>query len=120
MAEIFTSETPWLLEQWARWARINQGLTLHYPCLATFTKFQGKASLAPDISDQEAIAIDRIVSKLRHRDTEMGDAVILYYFSGSNLSYVARELGMDRRKADVLVKSGTAWVDAIAGSLEAA
>lgn len=52
------------------------------------------------------------VAKLSMRDVEMGNVLTLYYFSGSNLSLVARVLGIGRNRANVLVQAGTAWIDA--------
>ncbi len=63
--------------------------------------------------------IDAIIAKLKIRDREMAKALVVFYFSGGNASHVARVLSADagekinRKRADVLVKAGTAWVDAV-------
>ena len=64
------------------------------------------------IGDDEAIVIDIVVARLTKRDLEMGKVLTLYYYSGSNLSLVARVLGIGRNRANVLVQAGTAWIDA--------
>lgn len=51
------------------------------------------------------------VAKLCKRDEEMGSAVYLYYFCGCSYSSLAKILLIDRRKANVLVKAGTTWLD---------
>jgi len=71
------------------------------------------------ITDDEAMLIDSIVAKLKIRDREMAKALVIFYFSDGNASYVARvlsanaEVKVNRKRVDVLVKAGTAWVDAI-------
>lgn len=120
MAELITDNTPWLLEQWARWARSNPGSSLRYPAITPFARLLGSTLPSPVISDAEAMLVDGAVARLNRRDGEMGQAVVLYYFGGGNVSRVARLLEIDRRRADVLVKSGTAWVDATIGICEAA
>ncbi|CCN38216.1 putative Phage antitermination Q-like [Vibrio nigripulchritudo SFn27] len=112
MAELITHNTPWLLEQWGRWARVNSDLTVGYPSITSFTKLLGSTLPSPLINDDDAMLVDSAVARLNRRDEEMGQAVVLFYTGGSNVSQVARWLDIDRRRADVLVKSGTAWVDA--------
>nr|WP_256446248.1 antiterminator Q family protein [Hahella sp. HN01] len=105
------NETPWLLEQWARWSKMDAGVG--YPTSTPFSRLGGSSVRSPVITDQEAAAVDMAVSKLRARDEEMGEVVRLYYMAGENLSYVVRRMPkLDRRKADLLVKSGVAWIDA--------
>lgn len=113
-----TSDTTWLLEQWARWSKINH--SVGYPSVQPFTKLLGNTLPSPVINDNQALEIDNAVTMLTNRDKEMGHAVILYYFSGNNLSKAARVLNIDRHRANVLVKSGTAWIDAIVGYAKAA
>ncbi|ABC27502.1 conserved hypothetical protein [Hahella chejuensis KCTC 2396] len=105
------NETPWLLEQWAQWSKMDA--SLGYSSSTPFSRLNGSATRSPVITDQEAAAVDLAVSKLRTRDEEMGEVVRLYYMAGENLSYVVRRMPkLDRRKADLLVKSGVAWIDA--------
>ncbi|WLQ15400.1 antiterminator Q family protein [Hahella aquimaris] len=104
-------ETAWLLEQWARWSKINTD-NVGYPSSTPFARMAGSSVRSPVITDQEAAKVDLAVSKLRARDEEMGEVVRLYYMAGENLSYVVRQMPkLDRRKADILVKSGVAWID---------
>ncbi|MBU6955899.1 antiterminator Q family protein [Hahella sp. HN01] len=104
-------ETAWLLEQWARWSKADSGVG--YPSSTPFARMAGSSVRSPVITDQEAARVDMAVSKLRARDEEMGEVVRLYYMAGENLSYVVRRIPkLDRRKADILVKSGIAWLDA--------
>ena len=63
--------------------------------------------------------IDSIIAVLKIRDREMVKALVIFYFSDGNASHVARILSaqseqkINRKRADVLVKAGTAWVDAV-------
>jgi len=113
------SNTCWLLSQWAVWARINGATPKGYGESPMFRAVASKI-VKPNIliSDDEAVEIDAIIANLKQRDSEMAKALVTYYFSGGNASHVARVLTYDAKKkinrkyADVLVKSGTAWVDA--------
>lgn len=115
MAELITDNTPWLLEQWARWARFNPSLSLGYPVITPFARLLGSTLPSSVISDVVAMRVDGAVARLNRRDGDMGQAVVLYYFRGGNVSWVARMMGIHRKKADILVKSGTAWLDAALG-----
>ncbi|GLS27754.1 antiterminator Q family protein [Marinibactrum halimedae] len=103
-------DTPWLLDQWARWARSNPD-NIGYPTIEPFRRLLGSKGLSPAISDDEAMRVDAALSRLLARDSEMGEAVTKYYLYGGNLSRLARELKVDRRRAEVIVKAGTAWMD---------
>ncbi len=113
------SNTRWLLEQWAVWSRVSGAVPKGYGESPMFRAVLSKI-VKPDIliSDDEAMAIDAIIAQLTIRDREMAKALVTYYFSDGNASHVARVLSYDaqqkinRKRADVLVKAGTAWVDA--------
>ncbi len=120
MAEWSTDNTPWLLDQWARWAQVNPGVSLGYPTVTPFRRLLGSTVPPPLISDDEATVIDSAVARLCRRDGEMGRAVVLYYFGGGNVSWVARTMQVHRKRADMLVQSGTAWIDGTLGICEAA
>lgn len=119
MVQLSSKNTDWLLSQWALWSRTGSskpkgyGEGVMFNDVARLTK--SKAVL---ITDDEGLLIDKIVAQLKIRDREMAMAIIIYYFSGGNASHVARVLSarseevVNRKRVDVLVKSGTAWVDA--------
>jgi len=108
--EIITNDTPRLLEEWALWSRINTGSKVGYPSSCPFVFKKGDSHLA--ITDDEAQEIDAAVARLVMRDKEMGKVLKLYYFSNSNASLVARKMEIGRKRVNVLVQCGTAWVDA--------
>ncbi|MDN2661829.1 antiterminator Q family protein [Psychromonas sp. 14N.309.X.WAT.B.A12] len=119
MVQISSKNTDWLLSQWALWAKTGGnepkgfGEGVMFNDVARLTK--AKSML---ITDDEGQLIDKIVAKLKVRDREMAMAVIIYHFSERNASHVARILSarsnesINRKRVDVLVKAGTAWVDA--------
>ena len=106
-----TSETHWQLEQWARWAAANSGVSLGYPSATPARRLLGASISAPLISDDEGMALDAQVSQLRHRNPPAGDAVALYYLCHCTTSRVAAIMGIYHSKADLLIKSGSAWLD---------
>ncbi len=112
MTELTIDNTPWLLEQWARWALVNPGVSLSHPTVTPVREQLGSTLPLPLINDDQALVIDSAVARLCRRDNEMGSAVALYYLGGGNVSWVARIMQIHRKKADLLVKSGSAWVDA--------
>ncbi|PKF60632.1 hypothetical protein CW745_13965 [Psychromonas sp. psych-6C06] len=113
------SNTCWLLSQWSIWARVGRAVPNGYGESPMFKEVAAKIT-KPNImiTDDEAMQIDAILAKLNVRDAEMAKAVVTYHFSNGNASHVARVLSYDakkkinRKRADVLVKAGTAWVDA--------
>ena len=119
MGQLVSNNTGWLLSQWAKWAK--QGGCL--PNGFTSPMFQDVLSevVKPNllITEEEAMLIDSIIAKLKIRDREMAKALVVFYFSDGNASHVARVLSaeseqkINRKRADVLVKAGTAWVDAV-------
>lgn len=112
-----TDETSKLLMRWAVWARQDQQ-ALGFPSLAPFVVEPSKTP--ESLSDDQAGPIDAAVAQLIKRNEETGRAIYIYFFSGCNISHTARSLDMDRRKANVLVQSGIAWIDAILSLSEAA
>lgn len=119
MAEILSNNTSWLLAQWALWARCGSCEPRGYGEGVMFQDVaRQRKSSALLISDEEAQRVDKIISKLKVRDREMAMATMVYYFSAGNASHVARVLSgrsnekVNRKRVDVLVKAGTAWIDA--------
>lgn len=119
MAQVLSNNTNWLLSQWARWARQGNGLPSSFGS-PMFQDLPQKSS-GPNllITEDEAMLIDSIIAKLKIRDREMAKALVVFYFSDGNASHVARVLSaqseqkINRKRVDVLVKAGTAWVDAV-------
>ena len=104
------TSTDYLLEQWAHWMR-SSGDKLTYPHKQSWAIVQ-RSGCSPDITDDEAMMIDGILARLIHRDPQMGRVTWEYYASGCNVSALVRHYRIPRARVDVLVRAGTAWVDA--------
>ena len=102
--------TSYLLEQWAAWA-LTGGENLSYPHVEPFARTPSAAT-TPQITDEEATAIDGIVARLMKRDPQMGNVTVDYFMTGCNVSAISRRYRISRAQVDVLVRSGIAWVDA--------
>lgn len=102
--------TSYLLEQWAAWA-MSGGENLSYPHVVPFARLPS-AAVSPQITDDDAEAVDRIVARLMRRDPQMGNVTVDYFMTGCNVSAIARRHKISRAQVDVLVRSGIAWVDA--------
>jgi len=106
---IDTNDTPRLLEEWALWSRINAGSKVGYPSSCPFVFKKGSSHLA--IMDEEAQEVDAAVARLIKRDEEMGQVLKLYYFNNNNASLVARKMKLNRKRVNILIRCGEAWVD---------
>ena len=121
MAQLHTKNTDWLLAQWAKWAKQGGVAPQGYGESAMFHEVE-RLTTSPTrllICEEDALQIDGIIAQLTIRDGEMAQATMLFYYSDGNASHVARVLSkgkkrtINRKRVDVLVKAGTAWVDAI-------
>ena len=112
MPELVSRNTVLLLEAWAEWSRLNPGVSLGWSSVTPYARLYGSTAKSPLINDQKALEVEGIVSRLNHRDKEVGSAVILFFFCDQNLSRVARLMKKDRKRVNVLVESGIAWIDA--------
>ena len=114
-AQWASNQTHWIIEQWAR---VNPDFALGYPDATPFRRLLGSTVSSPLISDDDAMAIDAVVAKSQRHHPEMGKAVALYYLGTCSVSRVAKAMSIYHSKADSLVKSGTAWLDAALGAPE--
>lgn len=63
------------------------------------------------ITDDWALAIDKAVAKLAHRDQQMGDIIWLYYGAKWAMVKVGKSYGISEGKARELARAGAAWID---------
>ncbi|SHO57825.1 antiterminator Q family protein [Vibrio quintilis] len=120
MTNTIIHTTDWLIEQWVHWLRHNREGVAGYASSSTFTRLLGNGLPSPGITDEDAMLVDGAIARLSQRNPQMAKALTLYFFAGGNISYVARQLNLDRRQATILVKSGTAWIDAVIDLSESA
>lgn len=104
--------TAYILEQWGIWSRerLNIGYSKVSPMW--IGRLKPAVHIQPDILDSEAVDVDRLLAKLESKDPIMGQVTIHFYKHGCCTSYTAGQLNINRRRVDVLVGSGTAWIDA--------
>lgn len=105
------ADTPWLLEQWALWSRVNPGPSMELPSVTPYRRLLGSTVKSPVIDDDTAMLVDAAVSRLVGRDASAGRAVILYHFTGGNVSGVAKRMRVPRWKVDIYIKTGICWID---------
>jgi len=97
-----------LLMHWGRWVVLGSGVS----CCAS----RENEIATPMITDDEALLMDRLVGRLRHRYAESGNVIIKYYTSfDTSLMVVGKKLGFGEEKTRQLWKAGIAWID---GALE--
>lgn len=109
-----TADTRALLELWGVWKQYGSGL----PCYASPTRIMmqalaGSTVREASITDEEAVRVDNAIARLRSRDKEMGDVVVLYYAHALPIRSVAREMKIGKDRADRLLLSGVAWIDGV-------
>lgn len=107
------NDTKELLDGWARWASANPCQSLMFPSNTPgFDRGVYRLkSRRPHLEESLALRVDAAVARLNKRNAETGQAVVLYYSNGCKTARVAEEMGVYHSKADMLVKSGIAWLD---------
>ena len=104
--------TAYVLEQWGIWSRGQDNIGYSKVSPMWIGRLGPRRSLEADITEHEAVLVDGILARLEHRDSVMGQVTIDFYRHGCNVSETARRYNLNRKRVDVLVSSGTAWVDA--------
>lgn len=104
--------TAYVLEQWGIWSkeRLNIGYSAVSPMW--IGKLKPSQRITPDITDAEAVLIDSLLARLESKDPIMGQVTIYFYRNGCNVTHTAEQYRLNRKRVDVLVGSGTAWMDA--------
>ena len=98
--------TPWLLENWATWARVQHGLHLNYPNMATFRRLLGNpGARSPAISDLCASAVDQAVASLCARDEALGDVLVRAYLLRWPVYRIAEKHRQGRRWATAQLRA---------------
>lgn len=101
----------YLLTQWGRWAYANRGVQVNFPSVSPMFKSATKSPMSPNISDEDAIVVDGVVSQLRNRQPKMWEALGRYYIAGQSYRTIAKELDTHHRVASDLVNGGKMWVE---------
>lgn len=108
------SETQQRLDAWGHWVRAG-GVKLGYQGVKLAV---GGTVSMPVCSDEQAVEVDRAVARLKRRDSDMGQVLVMAYLGQYSLTRIARESGLgSREKARYLLGSAEAWVDAVLFSI---
>jgi hypothetical protein len=116
-------DTEYLLEQWGWWRMDGTGVPSYIsPTLALMRQAlpQVTSSKSYCITDDLALAIDKAVAKLTHRDQQMGDIIWLYYGKKWAMVKVGKQYGISEGKARELARAGAAWVDCVLSDIREA
>jgi hypothetical protein len=108
-AERESSDVHLLLEQWGRWVRTER-VTLGGNSMFKL----GSTVPTPMITDDEALRVDGIIARLKHRRPDMGKCLKLYYADGLGCDRkVGKAMRVSTQSARGTRRAAVAWVDGI-------
>lgn len=108
-SQVVEKSTVQRLIDWGKWSK-DDGICRSLQ--GTLGRLKGSTVRSVSINDDEGELIDRMVAKLIRRNRLMGDAVKLYYKFNMNYRSVGYQLHTNKNKAQSLINSGVAWIDA--------
>lgn len=106
--------TEYLLQEWGVWLRVQAGIPRYVS--PSFALIRDNVCLDqgadPQITDDLAMLIDRLVCRLHARYLEAGIALWNYYrYQGMSYRQLGRLMNVTHVKAQELVTVGVAWID---------
>ena len=105
-------DTKYLLEQWGWWRMHSAGIPRYVsPAYALLRDNMGSTVPMGCITDDLALAVDRVVARLCIRDPMMGDCIWLHYGARLSMRRIGKLLGVGRSKVQELLGAGEAWID---------
>lgn len=102
--------TEWLLEQWGLWARMTQA-NLGYPKASNFVDFQGGSIKTPEIQEDMALAVDRIVKLSALIEPNYEIALCARFVRKRTQVQMSKDLHTSRTEAVQILNRAEAWVD---------
>lgn len=108
--------TEYLLSEWGVWLRCQTGLPKYVsPSYALMREKMGTAGgESPQIQDETAMMIDRLVCRMSLRYHEAAYALFLWYrHSMTSHRQLGRAMNVHHSKAETFIVAGVAWVDAM-------
>ena len=109
LSDIKTIE--WLLINWGRWAYYNRGLPLYYPSIEPYERLRRIKPPTPVITDDEAYAIDLVISEMKKRRPDQHEAIVLHYLAGYPFRAIARDKKTNHRNIHDLITGGKMWLE---------
>lgn len=109
-------DAEYMLTQWGLWVRVGAGVPGYVsPCLAMMRdNVQMAGVLTPNITEDDALAIDAIVARMRRsRYSEAADCLMLYYGSNRTIQGLAKAIGISRTTAVERLNAGRVYVQAM-------
>lgn len=111
-ARLALGDTENMLEQWGYWRMDGMGVPNYvspaWVCMKDVTPSTSKSYV---ITDDQAMAVDKVVARLCARDAQMGDFIWLYYGAKWPAKRIGTKYGMSENSARMLIKTGVGWVD---------
>lgn len=105
-------DTRYLLEQWGWWRMHSSGIPRYVsPAYALMRDNMGSTVPTGCITDDLALAVDRVIARLCIRDQQMGDCIWMTYGAKQSTRRIAAVLGIGETKASQLIRAGEAWID---------
>ena len=118
-------DTEFLLQEWGVWLRVQSGVPHYvspsYALMRDNVEMLGGQS-DPQITDELALMVDRLVCRLYTRYPQAGTALWNYYrYQGLSYRQLGRLMELPLPRVQELLKVAIAWIDAsLCAQLEAA
>jgi hypothetical protein len=102
-----------LLTEWGKWSRGGLGELGTTSAMAVAMRLVEPAScrIDPNISDEDALLVDRAVAQLIAHDKVMGEVVALTFVRGVGERELAMRLNISRDRAAKILAGAIGWVD---------
>ena len=109
LSQIRTIEA--LLSEYGRWAYQSRGLSLYYPSIEPHERLRSKMSASANITDDEALAVDKVIAAMKAIRPDQHEALTLFYIAGMSYREIGREKHIHHRSASDLVQGGRMWIE---------
>lgn len=102
-----------LLTEYGKWLRVQTGVPYYVsPAFSLIKNNVADSSVQPFITDELAMFIDHLVSRLYKRYPDAGTALWNYYrYEGMTTRKLARLMRVSLAKVQELLKVSEAWID---------
>lgn len=107
--------TEWRLKQWGRWAFYKRGISFAWHTIEPYERMaherMGDEPPRPEITDQEAEAMDRAISLLACVNRQQHEALAVYYLYKPTYRDLGNMLKCHHATAQARLDGGRAWLD---------